>query len=93
MRLVVADTSPIFYLLSTGQIELLPRLFGKVFIPDAVQEELRHPSAPTVLREWIAEPPSWLEVITVDLIDDAALDRWAPGSERQSRSPCPCMQT
>jgi len=26
MRLVVADTSPIFYLLSIGQIELLPRL-------------------------------------------------------------------
>jgi len=27
MRLDVADTSPIFYLLSVGQIELLPRLF------------------------------------------------------------------
>jgi predicted nucleic acid-binding protein len=61
MRLVVADTSPIFYLLSIGQIELLPRLFGKVFVPDAVDDELRHPTAPAVLQEWIAERPSWLE--------------------------------
>jgi predicted nucleic acid-binding protein len=44
MRLVVADTSPIFYRLSIGQIELLPRLFGKVFVPDAVYKELCHPA-------------------------------------------------
>jgi hypothetical protein len=31
MRLVVADTSPVFYLLSIDQIDLLPQLFGKVF--------------------------------------------------------------
>jgi predicted nucleic acid-binding protein len=31
MRLVVAGTSPIFYLLCIGQIELLPRLFEKIF--------------------------------------------------------------
>ena len=36
MRLVVADTSPLFYLLSIDHIDLLPRLFGKVFVPDAV---------------------------------------------------------
>ncbi len=40
MRLVVADTSPIFYLLSIGHIDLLPRLFGKVIVPDAVHKEL-----------------------------------------------------
>jgi predicted nucleic acid-binding protein len=40
MRLVVADTSPIFYLLSIGQIDLLPRLFTTVFVPDAVHKEL-----------------------------------------------------
>jgi predicted nucleic acid-binding protein len=46
MRVVVADTSPIFYLLIIGHIDLLPRLFGKVVIPDAVQKELRHTTAP-----------------------------------------------
>ena len=44
MRLVVADTSPIFYLLSIGHIEPLPWLFVKVFVPDAVYKELCHPS-------------------------------------------------
>ena len=47
MRLVVADTSPIFYLLSIGHIDLLERLFGKVFVPDAVYQELCHPNGPT----------------------------------------------
>jgi predicted nucleic acid-binding protein len=73
MRLVVADTSPIFYLVSIGQIDLLPRLFKTVFVPDAVHEELCHPGAPTVLRDWIKGRPPWLEVMPVDLIDDAAL--------------------
>jgi hypothetical protein len=63
MRLVVADASPIFYLLSVGQIEVLPQLFGKVFLPDAVHQELCHLAAPTV-RSRTAEPaleqePSW----------------------------------
>ena len=73
MRLVVADTSPIFYLRSVGQIALLPRLFAKVFVPDAVHKELCHPAAPPVLQEWMMERPSWLEAMPVDLTDDDAL--------------------
>jgi predicted nucleic acid-binding protein len=79
MRLVVADTSPIFYLLSIGQIELLPRLFTTVFVPDAVHKELCHPTAPPMLQEWITERPPWLEVMPVDLIDDAALQPLGAG--------------
>jgi predicted nucleic acid-binding protein len=33
MRLIVADTSPIFYLLSIGHIDLLPQLFGRCPTP------------------------------------------------------------
>jgi predicted nucleic acid-binding protein len=51
MLLVVADTSPIFYLLSIDHIDLLQRLFGKVIVPDAVHTELCHPAAPEVVRE------------------------------------------
>jgi predicted nucleic acid-binding protein len=40
MLLVVADTSPIFYLLSIDHIDLLPRFFGKVFVPDEVHRSL-----------------------------------------------------
>ena len=69
MRLVVADTSPIFYLLSIGQIGLLPQLFGKVFVPDAVYNELCHPTAPPLLSVWTRQPPAWLEVAAVSPID------------------------
>jgi predicted nucleic acid-binding protein len=41
MRLIVADTSPIFYLRSIGHIDLLPQLFGKVLVPDAVHKRTR----------------------------------------------------
>lgn len=79
MRLVVADTSPIFYLLSINHIELLPQLFGKVLLPDAVHRELSHPAAPTLVREWAAGLPLWVEVTPVNAIDDAALDPLGAG--------------
>ena len=78
MRLVVADTSPIRYLVRIGQIDLLPRLFEKIFVPSVVADELRHPSAPPAVRDWMQQPPGWLEVMPVAEIDDpalAALDR------------------
>jgi predicted nucleic acid-binding protein len=43
MSLVVADTSPIFYLLCIGNLDLLPQLFEKVVVPVAVYNELAHP--------------------------------------------------
>ncbi len=54
MQIVVADTSPIFYLLSIDQIQLLPALFGKIIIPKAVHAELAHPTAPSLTRNWAA---------------------------------------
>ena len=79
MSLVVADTSPIFYLLSIGHIDLLPQLFGKVFVPDAVHKELCHPTAPPVVRDWVAALPAWAEVTHVDAIDDATLQPLGAG--------------
>jgi predicted nucleic acid-binding protein len=73
MRLVVADASPLFYLLSIEQIDILPRLFGTVFVPDAVQKELCHPAAPAPVREWAADLPAWVEVASVEIDEDTAL--------------------
>jgi predicted nucleic acid-binding protein len=73
MRLVVADTSPVFYLLSISHIDLLPRLFGKIFVPNAVHKELCHPAAPLLVREWAAHLPVWVEVASVGTLHDAAL--------------------
>lgn len=38
--IVVADASPICYLLLIGYVDLLQRLFGQVVIPQAVHDEL-----------------------------------------------------
>jgi len=41
MTVVIADTSPLNYLVLIGQIELLRRLYGKVLIPTEVLAEHR----------------------------------------------------
>jgi predicted nucleic acid-binding protein len=63
MRLVVADSSPLNYLVWIEQVEILPALFERIFVPEVVQNELRHSEAPESVRRWIAAPPSWLEVV------------------------------
>jgi predicted nucleic acid-binding protein len=72
MLLVVADTSPIRYLVEIGHIGLLPQLFGRVLIPVAVYDELRHPSAPSPVHAWVNSLPGWLEVLPVAASDDPA---------------------
>ena len=62
MRLVIADTGPINYLVLIGHIDVLPRLFEKIALPRAVQAELSNPLAPLRVQHWIATPPAWLEV-------------------------------
>ncbi len=62
MRLVIADTGPINYLILIGHIDLLPRLFERVALPRAVARELSDLDAPAPVRSWIAAPPAWLEI-------------------------------
>jgi len=52
--LIVADTGPLQYLLLIGQIELLPSLFGDIYIPSSVVGELSHPRTPVVVYEWFS---------------------------------------
>jgi predicted nucleic acid-binding protein len=59
---IVADTGPLHYLILIGNSELLPQLFTRILIPDAVRDELIHPEAPSAVREWAVEPPDWIEI-------------------------------
>ncbi len=81
MPLVVADTSPLRYLAQIGQIDLLPRLFHKIFIPEVVSKELRHPSAPEPVRTWIASSPAWLEVSAASTAGDPSLSALDEGEK------------
>jgi predicted nucleic acid-binding protein len=60
--IVIADTSPLNYLVLIGEAEVLPRLYGRVVVPEAVLRESQNPEAPATVAEWIAQPPAWLEV-------------------------------
>jgi predicted nucleic acid-binding protein len=52
---VVADTSPINYLVLIGQIDLLIRLYTRILIPPAVLAELKNPLAPKPVRDWACD--------------------------------------
>jgi predicted nucleic acid-binding protein len=62
MRLVVADTGPINYLVLIDAVGLLPQLFERIFIPVVVHAELIDSEAPEKVRAWIGQAPAWLEV-------------------------------
>jgi predicted nucleic acid-binding protein len=67
--IVVADSSPLHYLILLEQAEILRRLYENVLIPDAVTVELRAASAPRRVSEWMSRPPSWLRTVEVPAED------------------------
>jgi predicted nucleic acid-binding protein len=71
--IVIADTSPINYLVLIDHIEVLPRLYGRVLIPPAVCEELQRARTPEVVRRWVADPPGWLEIVAPKQAPDSEL--------------------
>ena len=60
--IVVADTSPILYLVLIDHVGLLESLYGSVIIPDVVAGELGARASPPPVRRWIAAPPAWVRV-------------------------------
>jgi predicted nucleic acid-binding protein len=79
VRVVVADTGPLHYLVLIGQIDLLPRLFVAATVPTVVRDELLHPNTPRPVRDWAADPPFWLTVTTAPPHDEQALQRLDAG--------------
>src|SRR4051812_39353201 len=62
MRIVVSDTGPIQYLILCDAIDLLPKLFGEVIIPEGVVAELSHENTPRTVKAWLATPPDWMSI-------------------------------
>jgi predicted nucleic acid-binding protein len=77
MATVIADTSPLQYLFQVGLIDLLPRLFETVDVPEAVRDEL------AAGRERGIDVPNpddfpWMSVTPVAL--DPAVQRFGLGN-------------
>jgi predicted nucleic acid-binding protein len=77
--IVIADTSPVNYLVRIGSADVLPQLYGRVLVPPSVCGELQHHRAPEAVRAWIAAPPTWLEIVAPKQAPDAALIDLDPG--------------
>jgi predicted nucleic acid-binding protein len=70
---VIADNTPLRYLILLGYVDILPALYGRVIVPAAVVTELQHPKTPAAVRAWMAHPPAWVEMRQATTSADAAL--------------------
>lgn len=67
--IVVADTSPLNYLVLLGHVDVLRILYGRVAIPHAVRDEMLAARAPALVKAWAADLPMWMELISALRID------------------------
>lgn len=79
MKVVIADTSPLNYLILVEAVEVLPRLFGQVTIPDVVLKELANQDAPREVQAWAAALPEWIQIQQAPISEDPSLQALDPG--------------
>lgn len=73
MHVVVSDTGPLHYLALIELIDVLPRLFTTVAVPESVRMEMDRPETPAPVRGWIANRPTWLDVRPAHGADNPSL--------------------
>ena len=81
--IVIADTAPIKYLVLIGEQNILPTLFGQVIIPKSVLRELLATATPEAVRQWVTNPPQWLEIRQMTTAPDVSLSH-LDGGEREA---------
>lgn len=81
--IVIADTTPLNHLILIEQTNLLPALYGRVIIPQAVLSELQAQASPPKVKAWMSGLPDWLEVNQASFPIDPNLARLDPG-EREA---------
>ena len=80
--IVVADTTPLQYLILIQYEHVLPVLYGRVVVPPAVIDELTRDETPQQVREWVKSAPSWLEVRGPRIVSRSV----SPAGRRRARS-------
>lgn len=70
MKVVVADTSPLNYLVLIEEVDVLAQLYGEVLVPDIVIAELKDPDAPATVAQWASRLPSWIDVRPTPLSEE-----------------------
>lgn len=72
--IVVADASPLNYLVLIGHVDVLRQMYGRVVVPAGVVAELKAPGSPPAVRAWVIAHPDWIEVRHVEVPAEAGLD-------------------
>ena len=83
MIAVVADTSPLNYLIQIDCHKVLPILYRRILLPDVVAKELDQRGTPPVVRAWMQQVPQWVEVRKIGSRADSTLSMLDPG-EREA---------
>jgi predicted nucleic acid-binding protein len=79
LTVIVADTSPLSYHVLIGLIDVLPKLFNRVLVPDEVIRELRASAAPPDVRAWAEALPEWIDVSPAGQADSEDMPHLDPG--------------
>jgi predicted nucleic acid-binding protein len=79
MTVVIADSSPLNYLMLIGSVDVLHRLYGTVVVPKQVIAELIEPAAPHDVRRWALHLPGWIDV-RVAVVSDEDMPHLDPGA-------------
>jgi predicted nucleic acid-binding protein len=77
--IVVADTSPINYLVRIELVGVLPQLYGTVIIPFAVLLELRAEGSSAAVIQWADHLPEWIKVDRTEQRFEADVERLGAG--------------
>jgi predicted nucleic acid-binding protein len=71
--IVVADTSPLNYLIQIERIDLLSQIYDSILLPHGVLEELSHNNAPSAVKSWAVSLPTWAHLCIVRSQPDPSL--------------------
>jgi hypothetical protein len=97
--IVVADPSPLRYLILIEHTHVLPAMYGHAIVPPAVITELSREHTPNLVRAWVVERPDWLHVqaprdeqwsracfgvVHATVPGDSFVVRWRTGSTARS---------
>jgi predicted nucleic acid-binding protein len=76
---VVADTTPLNYLVPLGKIDLLPPIYERIAIPPVVLAELSHRKTPPEVSRWASQLPDWCSILAPVSVPDDVLRLLDPG--------------
>lgn len=81
--IVVADTSPLNYLVLIDAVGVLPALYENIIVPQAVFAELQATETPEKVRDFVKLFPAWFDVKQATIFLDAELSELDAG-EREA---------